>query len=292
MLHNLLIISGRGGIVLFRKSLTKSLNQARLVAGLLSALCKKATESIGLPVSYMELEHFAITVVEDSAPQEAEYLRCVAFHDVEDVGVFFFYTSPPYSDNGVSVSRASYTGGSSDWRYYAHSGHSFRNNSPLRCLGAQTALRRCLKALGRVFVPQLTAPHALCCDIYSVRWVCALRCWCVRVWCSPHIIRVTRRSSPICKVSCTLPMIYWQRVTPRLPSLPSDRIFASIDSRLPLLSSSRSLRQRWLAHLLRQLNRKTICSPLSTVRRRSKKPLTFSSVVSMRACLRLLFLRC
>lgn len=88
MLHNFLIISGRGGIVLFRKSLTKALNQPRLVAGLLTALCKHSTKSIGLPVSYLELEQFAITVVEDSAAHadgDAEYLRCVAFHDTEDV---------------------------------------------------------------------------------------------------------------------------------------------------------------------------------------------------------------
>ncbi len=96
MLHSFLIISGRGGIVLFRKSLTKNLNKPRLIAGLLTALCQLSTRSIGIPVSYLEMEHFAITVVEDSAAHadpDAEYLRCVSFHDVDDVSPMFTSTT-------------------------------------------------------------------------------------------------------------------------------------------------------------------------------------------------------
>lgn len=92
MLHSFLIISGRGGIVLFRKSLTKNLVQPGLIAGLLTALCKASTRSIGSPVAYLELERFAITVVDDSAARteaDAEYLRCVTFHDVCDVRLLF-----------------------------------------------------------------------------------------------------------------------------------------------------------------------------------------------------------
>lgn len=89
MLHNLLIISGRGSIVLFRKSLTKALNQApNLVAGLLSAVVKLSTKHVGLPVSYLELDNFAISVVEDTAAHAdgaAQVLRCLCFHDVDDV---------------------------------------------------------------------------------------------------------------------------------------------------------------------------------------------------------------
>lgn len=75
--------------MLFRKALTKSLTQPpNLVAGLITAVIKLSTKSVGLPVSYLELEQFAISVVEDSAANaegEAQVLRCVCFHDVEDV---------------------------------------------------------------------------------------------------------------------------------------------------------------------------------------------------------------
>lgn len=90
MLHNLLIISGRGSIVLFRKSFTKSLNQApNLVAGLLTAVVKLSTKTFGLPVSYLELDNFAISVLEDSTGEDGEkqVLRCILFHDVDDVRI-------------------------------------------------------------------------------------------------------------------------------------------------------------------------------------------------------------
>lgn len=88
MLHSFMIISGRGGIVLYRKVLTKTLNQPRLIAGLVTALCEFSTGSIGLPVAHIDLEKFTITVVEipvDELDAEREYLRAVLFHDTDDV---------------------------------------------------------------------------------------------------------------------------------------------------------------------------------------------------------------
>lgn len=88
MLHSFLIISGRGGIVLYRKVFTKSLNQPRLVAGLITALCEFAVRSVGQPASTIELENFSISVVEmpvDPLEKDGEYLRAVLFHDTNDV---------------------------------------------------------------------------------------------------------------------------------------------------------------------------------------------------------------
>lgn len=87
MLHSFMIISGRGGIVLYRKVLTKTLQQPRLIAGLVTALCEFSSRSIGLPVAHIELENATITVVEipvDSLETDREYLRAVLFHDTED----------------------------------------------------------------------------------------------------------------------------------------------------------------------------------------------------------------
>lgn len=88
MLHSFMIISGRGGIVLYRKVLTKSVNQPRLIAGLVSALCKFSTGSVGLPITTIELDLFTISIVElpvDDLSGESDYLRAVLFHDTSDV---------------------------------------------------------------------------------------------------------------------------------------------------------------------------------------------------------------
>lgn len=88
MLHSFMIISGRGGIVLYRKILTKSLNQPRLIAGLVTALCEFSIGSINMPVATIELDKFTISVVEipvDDLEAGREYLRIVLFHDNHDV---------------------------------------------------------------------------------------------------------------------------------------------------------------------------------------------------------------
>lgn len=87
MLHSFMIISGRGGIVLYRKVFTKTLQQPRLIAGLVTALCEFSCGSIGLPVAHIELENATITVVEipvDPLEADREYLRAVLFHDTDD----------------------------------------------------------------------------------------------------------------------------------------------------------------------------------------------------------------
>jgi hypothetical protein len=85
MLRSFMIISGRGGIVLYRKVFTKSVNQPRMIAGLVTALCEYASGNIGLPIAYMELEQVAITAVEQpGANSRLDHLRCVVFHDVAD----------------------------------------------------------------------------------------------------------------------------------------------------------------------------------------------------------------
>ena len=88
MLHSFMIISGRGGIVLFRKVLTKSINQPRLIAGLVTALCEFSVGSVAMPVATIELELFTISIVElpvDNRSEDGEYLRAVLFHDTHDV---------------------------------------------------------------------------------------------------------------------------------------------------------------------------------------------------------------
>lgn len=85
MLRSFMIISGRGGIVLFRKVFVKAVGQPRLLGGLVTALCDFSAGAIGVPVAYMELEHVAITIVEQAAVEtSSDHLRCVTFHDAED----------------------------------------------------------------------------------------------------------------------------------------------------------------------------------------------------------------
>lgn len=91
MLHSFMIISGRGGIVLYRKVLTKALHQPRLIAGLVTALCEFSNGSIGVPAAHIELENATITVVEipvDHVEAGHEYLRAVLFHDTGDADFY------------------------------------------------------------------------------------------------------------------------------------------------------------------------------------------------------------
>lgn len=103
MLHSFMILSGRGGIVLFRKNFTKALNQPRLIAGLVTALCEFSIGSgVGLPVSTIDLDNFSVSVVEipvDDLEQSRGYLRAIVFYDCEDVSCLRhlrdFCPSPP-----------------------------------------------------------------------------------------------------------------------------------------------------------------------------------------------------
>lgn len=83
-----MIISGRSSIVLYRKILTRSLPQPRLIAGLVTALCEFSVGSIGLPITTIELDNMNISVVEipvDELRVDGEYLRAVVVHDTCDV---------------------------------------------------------------------------------------------------------------------------------------------------------------------------------------------------------------
>lgn len=87
-------MSGLGGIVLFRRTFTKVVNQPRLVAGVVAALCVKTRSGVGVPINTIELETFTVTVVElalnDNAENnESEFLRAVLFHDTSDVSPLF-----------------------------------------------------------------------------------------------------------------------------------------------------------------------------------------------------------
>lgn len=86
-----MIISGRGGLVLYRKVLTKPPNQPRLIAGLLTALGKFSVRSIGIPVAHIELENVTITALEipiGNVEAGAEHLRAVLFHDRSDADLY------------------------------------------------------------------------------------------------------------------------------------------------------------------------------------------------------------
>lgn len=86
-----MIISGRGGIVLYRKVLTKTLHQPRLIAGLVTALCEFSIGSLGQPAAHIELDKATITVVElpvDPLDKGREYLRAVLFHDTDDTDYY------------------------------------------------------------------------------------------------------------------------------------------------------------------------------------------------------------
>lgn len=84
-----MITSGRGAIVLYRKTFTKALNHPRLIAGLVTALCEFSVGSgVGLPVNTIELDQFTVTVVEmpaDDLESQRDCLRAVLFHDTSDV---------------------------------------------------------------------------------------------------------------------------------------------------------------------------------------------------------------
>lgn len=89
MLHNFMITSGRGAIVLYRKQFTKALKNPRLIAGLVTALCDFSIGSgVGLPVNIIELDEFTVTVVEmadDDVEDDRDCFRAVLFHDNSDV---------------------------------------------------------------------------------------------------------------------------------------------------------------------------------------------------------------
>lgn len=84
-----MITSGRNGILLYRKIFTKAINQPRLIAGLVTALCNFSVSSgVGLPVSTVQLDHVAVAIVEtpaDDNDPDREHLRAVLFHDTTDV---------------------------------------------------------------------------------------------------------------------------------------------------------------------------------------------------------------
>lgn len=91
MLHSFMITSGRNGILLYRKIFTKALNQSRLIAGLVTALCNFSLSSgVGLPVSTIQLDHVSVAIVEtpadDNDPNQ-QHLRAVLFHDPADVRI-------------------------------------------------------------------------------------------------------------------------------------------------------------------------------------------------------------
>lgn len=79
-----MIISGKSGIVLFRKVFVKSHAQPRLIAGLVTALCNFSCDALLVPIAYMELTSIAITVVSQPPTSAQDQLRCVAFHDTDD----------------------------------------------------------------------------------------------------------------------------------------------------------------------------------------------------------------
>lgn len=82
MFRSFMIITANSGIVLFRKSFSKSLAQPRMLAGLVTALCNFSTDALAQPVAYIALDTSALSVV--SQPPSAAALRCVAFHDASD----------------------------------------------------------------------------------------------------------------------------------------------------------------------------------------------------------------
>lgn len=94
MLHNLMIMSGKGGIVLYRKIFTKVVHQPRIIAALVGAMSEFAAKSdVGVPINTIELDAFTISVVEipmnDTMEDNARNcLRAVLFYDTADVSQF------------------------------------------------------------------------------------------------------------------------------------------------------------------------------------------------------------
>lgn len=88
MLHSVMITTGRGGIVLYRRSISKPLNQPRMIAGLVTAMCEFSMGAISLPVATVELESTCLSLVElpvDDLHRDKEFLRAVVLHDSSDV---------------------------------------------------------------------------------------------------------------------------------------------------------------------------------------------------------------
>lgn len=88
MLHSFMITSGRNGILLYRKIFSKALNQSRLIAGLVTALCNFSLSSgVGLPVSTIQLDYVSVAIVETPADDDPDqqHLRAVLFYDPTDV---------------------------------------------------------------------------------------------------------------------------------------------------------------------------------------------------------------
>eukprot|EP00033_Pygsuia_biforma_P001804 GCRY01002016.1.p1 GENE.GCRY01002016.1~~GCRY01002016.1.p1 ORF type:complete len:243 (+),score=14.01 GCRY01002016.1:242-970(+) len=77
MIRNLLLIS-KSGLVLFSKEITATINQPRLTGSLITAIIDFSLRCVGIPVSYIELENVAVSIV------PSEKVICALFHDAED----------------------------------------------------------------------------------------------------------------------------------------------------------------------------------------------------------------
>jgi hypothetical protein len=86
MLRNLLILSSTSGIVLFQKDWVSALGQKskQIFGGLFTSIQALAAQTVGLPVSYIQLSALAVSVARD---QDSK-LCCYLLHDASAGEVF------------------------------------------------------------------------------------------------------------------------------------------------------------------------------------------------------------
>jgi predicted regulator of Ras-like GTPase activity (Roadblock/LC7/MglB family) len=80
MLHNIVIITLKGGVVKYKREFLYPVEKAQMLAGLFITQMKIIKREMWHTLSYVEVDKSAITIVDD----EELDLACVCFHDVND----------------------------------------------------------------------------------------------------------------------------------------------------------------------------------------------------------------
>jgi hypothetical protein len=84
MLRNVIIIGSTSGLVLFSKSFTHGITNARMTGSLITAIIEFGQQTTGMGVCYIELTNVSVTMV---ANDDAKVV-CALFYDRDD-GVLF-----------------------------------------------------------------------------------------------------------------------------------------------------------------------------------------------------------
>jgi hypothetical protein len=80
MLHNIVIITLKGGVVKYKRDFLYPVVKAQMLAGLFITQMKITKREMQHTLSYVEVEKIAVTIVDDDELD----LACICFHDISD----------------------------------------------------------------------------------------------------------------------------------------------------------------------------------------------------------------